>query len=198
MSIEKTFIHKTDLYTYIIQYTSALDVLINSCKTAKDIDKIVFPYLYLMRHCLELSLKFNLHLFRDYLHLIYNHEDLLKQCEDIDKVTKYHGLKELHTELNKILNMFKTIYNFSDYKQYMDSLQMLINKLDSLGDNNSKGFRYTGDTKHPQYVKPNEFIDMNTIITDYNKSISLLKNIIDEYEPFFEYVNDTFYQEFYE
>lgn len=70
---------------YFSQYENAIELLFNEINENKNIDSLILPTLFLLRHALELGMKYNIKYFSKYS----EKNDFLK------KLNNTHNLKEL-------------------------------------------------------------------------------------------------------
>jgi hypothetical protein len=86
----KVFIYKESLKIshYIFQYERCLEILIKANdKSSTDFDIIAFPLFYIIRHILELKLKYAISYFQPHLPKFFvQDEELTKLNQEIKKV----------------------------------------------------------------------------------------------------------------
>lgn len=151
-----------------LYYKDSADILYNS-KAYQD--RIVLPYLFLVRQFLELGLKYNIKKLAkvsgcDNLLSTLNKEHGLKTIHNAF-IVHYEGAKDAKIEL-KDSELFD--------KKYLISLNELVDKI-SVHDNNSQGFRYSEDIKNKKIIKHNEKFNLKEISDLLEDSKNILANI---------------------
>lgn len=156
--------------SYAVQYQEAFVFLFNNRNNAKAESKnIDLPLLYLLRHYLELSFKYNIEYFKDYS----GKKDYLKQLN-------YHYLDclflafRLHfNESLKRVSCNKELKN--EIKTYFIELKKLVDTLSKL-DNSGESFRYSDNKKG--VININSDVKIN-LIEEIGKPYENSKNLLD-------------------
>lgn len=164
--------------SYLGQYENAVDILFNHfVETNNNIDLVVNPFLYMIRHSIELGLKANVNYLEKYSGRVTS-----------NRIKHSHNLANLSTEFEKHFRLLNNKHNFESiiqkqFKEMYDKLKQLIIQL---GDDDSS-FRYAQDTKGNIIFPGNEkrnIIDMKAL---YDESIKLLAYTADVVSPYTDY-----------
>ncbi len=164
--------HSHDNFEYAIQYKKAFFTLYES---GQPIDTIALPMMFLLRHYLELALKYNIEYFQEFSGL---------DCKNID-LQKEHKLQPLS---NCFCIHFKNIFDKIEIPQkqilaYFIALDELVNILNRL-DKQSMSFRYSHNNKkhtqkHLEWMLQINFDEIKLLL---NRLEPLLVNSIDVFE----------------
>ena len=163
--------HSHDNFEYAIQYKKAFLTLYESNQS---IDTIALPMMFLVRHYLELALKYNIEYFHEFSDL---------GCNDLD-LQKEHKLQPLS---NCFCKHFKNIFDKIDIPQkktleYFIALDELVNILNRL-DKQSMSFRYSHNKKNTQkHLEGMLQINIDEIKLLLSRIEPLLVNSIDVFE----------------
>jgi len=158
-------------FSYTFQYKEALDLLYQS---DKPIDTIALPMMFLMRHYLELMLKYNIKYFSKFS----------ESKSMIKKLNNEHRLEPLANSFQEHWNLVVKKYNLQiDDKEYMKNFKILINIINKL-DSSSMSFRYAYDKNENKHFKYDKTIDIYSI-----------KKLLEEVLPLLVYSTDVFYQQ---
>ena len=162
----------SDSYSiYACQYKEAFERLYDF---QMSIDTIIMPTMFLMRHYLELILKYNIQYFSKYSDK--------KDCMKI--LNQEHNLEKLADCFKTHWNIVVKKYNLEvNDKEYVNNFKELINIIVSL-DKKSMSFRY------PKDKDGNKFFDYKKILDVYSLKKSLNKII-----PFLEHTSIVFYEQ---
>lgn len=157
--------------SYTIQYQEAFEFLFNNRDNAKKESKLIdLPLLYLLRHYLELSFKYNIDYFKDFSEKT---DYLVKSKDTHDINCLYLGFKLHFDESFKKLKVDKSIKK--QINSYFMNLKKLVDILINL-DNDGVSFRYSND----KYGSKN--IDLETtlnLIEDIGKPYKNCKDLLD-------------------
>ena len=186
-----------ELYRTLIEYDNAIDILYKNTT----LDKIPAPFIYLIRHSIEIGLK----------------STILYLCEKSDSNSmcteeKLHGhkLSRLYNCFNQhwqniakkydLKNQAETLKDIiNDTDKYYKELKELIDFFDEY-DEESTLFRY--GNKNPMQIEQKysfleseysgtvTLIDVDKFIEKYKKSILVFRYLEDALTDFFEYYKD--------
>ncbi len=163
--------HSNTNDTYAMQYKEAFDTLYES---AKPIDAIALPMMFLLRHYLELILKSNIMYFSEYS----ESKSMLKN------IKSEHKLKSLANAFQEHWNIVVKKYKLNiDDTRYIQSFEVLIKLMDQL-DKYSMSFRYSHNKDDDKHFEWGDTLDIYTI-----------KKSLDEVLPFIQYSADVFYDQ---
>lgn len=148
---------------YSMQYKEAFETLYLSNRA---VDTIALPMMYLLRHCIELALKFNIEYFHDYSGLEFKYE---------------HKLNPLAKGFEECWSSVKQKYTIEcEDKLYFDNLKILIDKLNYL-DEKSTALRYSHD-KASKSIERSEKIDIFEMKNIFEGICPLLYNTVDVFD----------------
>jgi hypothetical protein len=164
--------------SYLGQYENAVDIIFNHfVETNNNIDLVVNPFLYMIRHSVELGLKVNVNYLEKYSkHMTSN------------RIKHSHNLTNLSVEFEKHFTLLNAKYNFDNIinKQFTEMYDKLMRLIKQLGEDDSS-FRYAQDIKgniiFPGAEKRN-IIEMKGL---YDESIKLLAYTADAISPYTDY-----------
>lgn len=164
--------HSHDNFEYAKQYKKAFFTLYES---GESIDTIALPMMFLLRHYLELALKYNIGYFQEFSNL---------DCESID-LQKEHKLFLLsNCFCEHLKNVFDKVKIHKDETfEYFIALDELVNILNRL-DKQSMSFRYShhnkkNSQKHLDWMLQINFDEIKLLL---DKLQPLLVNSIDVFE----------------
>ncbi len=164
--------HSHDNFEYAIQYKKAFFTLYES---GQPIDTIALPMMFLLRHYLELALKYNIEFFQEFSSLDCNNIDLQKE----------HKLYPLSNCFREHLgNVFDKIkIPKEETLEYFIALNELVNIVNHL-DKQSMSFRYshnnkTNAQKHLDWRLQINFDEIKLLLDNLQP---LLVNSIDVFE----------------
>ncbi len=191
-------LNKRELYHILIEYVNAADILYKNTTS----DKISAPFIYLIRHSIEIGLK----------------STILYLCEKSDSNSmcteeKLHGHK-----LSRLYNCFnqhwQTIAKKYDLKNQGETLKDITNNTDKYYkelkelidffdkyDEESTLFRY--GNKNPiqieqkysflesEYCGTVVLVDVDKFIEKYKNSMLVFRYLADSLSEFFEYIDDV-------
>lgn len=163
--------HSHDNFEYATQYKKAFFTLYES---GQSIDTIALPMMFLLRHYLELALKYNIGYFQEFSGL---------DCKNID-LQKEHKVEPLSNCFREHLkNVFDKIkIPKEETLEYFIALDGLVNILNHL-DKHSMSFRYSHDNKktqkHLDWMLQINFDEVKLLL---DKLQPLLVNSIDVFE----------------
>ncbi len=163
--------HSGSNIVYAMQYKEAFDTLYNS---EKAVDTIALPMMFLMRHYLELILKYNIKYFNE-----FSDTDFL-----IGRLNSVHSLEKLADGFKQHWNSVVQKHNIDiDDSQYILDFEDLINFLHRL-DKFSMSFRYSHDKNDEK-----NFEHMETL------NIKEIKDSLEKVVPLLNYSMDVFYEQ---
>jgi hypothetical protein len=152
-----------------MQYKEAFETLYQS---DKPVDTIALPMMFLMRHYLELILKYNIKYFSEYSDLDFM----------VSKIKSEHKLKELASGFKQHWNTVVSKYTIEiDDSQYIINFDNFIDLMDTI-DRYSMSFRYSHDKNNDKHFGHTETLDIYAI-----------KKELDETVPLLDYSSDVFY-----
>ncbi len=163
--------HSHDNFEYAMQYKRAFFTLYES---SQPVDTLALPMMFLLRHYLELALKYNIGYFQEFS----GHD-----CKSI-KLQKEHKLQPLSNCFREHLkNVFDKIkIPKEETLEYFIALDELVNILNSL-DRQSMSFRYSHNNKkankHLDWMQQIDFSEINILLKSL---LPLLENSIDVFE----------------
>lgn len=150
--------------SYAVQYQDAFEYLFNNRSDAKkELKSYDLPLLYLLRHYMELSFKYNIEYFKDYSEC----QDMLGQLSDSHDVEKLYIAFKSHLD-KSIEKIPENIEIKTKISSYFTSLKKLVDNLKEL-DIKGENLRYSHDKK-------------GVITLDSNKTIDLVKDIAEPYQ----------------
>lgn len=165
--------------SYAVQYQEAFEFMFNNRKNAKKESKLVdLPLLYLLRHYLELSFKYNIEYFKNYSG---KNDYLTKLNEGTHKIDCLYVAFKLHfDESLKKVTVEKDLKTQID--NYFIELKKLVDTLSKL-DNDGVSFRYSDDKNGVENIDFEQKIDLiEEIAKPYKNSKDLLDYSINVYE----------------
>lgn len=162
--------------SYALQYQDAFEYLYNNrSKIISEAKLCDIPLIYLLRHYLELSFKYNIEYFKDYS----NTNEL------VSNLYATHDLNKLYPAFKKHFDeSISTFINSDDelknkIKLYFKNLKKLNDKIIEL-DNYSVSFRYSHNKDGSKNFNLNDEIDLiNEIGKPYKEAKELLDYSID-------------------
>jgi hypothetical protein len=160
--------HLTSNVTYSMQYKEAFDTLYES---SKPVDTIALPMMFLMRHYLELILKFNIKYFSKFSESEYM----------LTKIKSEHKLEALADSFQQHWKLVVKKYNLGiNDKEYIKKFQNLIVLMHQL-DAYSMSFRYSHDKDNKEHFEWQDTLDIYSI-----------KNMLEEVLPLLNHSTDIF------
>lgn len=163
--------HSGSNIVYAMQYKEAFDTLYNSKKA---VDTIALPMMFLMRHYLELILKYNI----KYLNEFSDTNFLIGSLNSV------HSLEQLADGFKQHWNSVVQKHNIDiDDSQYILDFENLIDFLHNL-DKFSMSFRYSHDKNDEK-----NFEHMRTL------NIKEIKDSLEKVVPLLNYSINVFYQQ---
>lgn len=163
--------HSTSNLVYAMQYKEAFDALYES---DKPVDTIALPMMFLMRHYLELILKYNIMYFDKFSDTNYLTGSL----------NSIHNLEKLADGFKQHWNSVVTKHNLSaDGSEYFSNFQDLINLIHHL-DGFSMSFRYSHDKNGDKNFEHTKTLNIKEI-----------KGLLEKVVPLLDYSMDVFYHE---
>ncbi len=145
--------------SYVTGYHRAIEVLIrHMCEYSPDLDTMIYPLVYLVRHAIELRMK-----------------ALLLSCQYVlgrkRQVPITHDISRLWRQLKPAL---KEIYPDYDHVVLADSVDGLIDEL-TRADPKSVAFRYPEDADRRGSIDTNiRHINLRTVFESYMKTVDAL------------------------
>ena len=164
--------------SYAVQYQEAFEFMFNNRKNAKKESKLVdLPLLYLLRHYLELSFKYNIEYFKNYS----GKSDYLTKLNDTHKIDFLYEAFKLHFD-----ESFKKVTVEKDLRiqinDYFVELRKLVDTLSKL-DNDGVSFKYSDDKNGVENIDSEQKIDLiEEIAKPYKNSKDLLDYSINVYK----------------
>lgn len=155
----------------LMQYKEAFDTLYESSKL---VDTIALPMMFLMRHYLELILKYNIKYFSKFSESEYM----------LTKIKSEHKLEPLADAFQQHWKLVVKKHNQKiDYKEYIKKFQNLIALIHQL-DAYSMSFRYPHDKDNKEHFEWQDTLDIYSI-----------KNMLEEVLPLLNHSTDVFYDQ---
>ncbi len=155
---------------YFSQYENAIKFLLKECVNNEKIDSLVLPTLFLIRHCLELGLKYNIKFFSEYS----QKNDFLK------KLNSSHNLESLFEVFCVHIRsaMDEIGYQNKDNSRCAVEIQIekskfiikFLEKLDKYGTT----FRYATDKNGQRSLKRSDNFDIRTLENSFEECLKLL------------------------
>lgn len=176
-------------FYYMHTYDNTIKILTEKIEEKNHTaDDVLFPFLFLVRHSLELGYKANLIHFNEFL------------GTEFDLTKSNHNLELLHIEFTKTISKVDNNLNdeygiqfteddensFNNYFNEVDKLKNIYKEIDS----SAMAFRYPVDKKNNKFFNDSDQLDLRPIIDLYKKSIIFLTHTQDVYERYFECARD--------
>lgn len=163
---------------YANQYMEAFEFLFNNRNSLTGAGRLVdLPLLFLLRHSIEVILKYNIDYFKDYS----------GSQELVNDLNKTHDIRKLYNAFIIHLNASFTNAEQSIHEQIntmKGSLDKLIDNIEKL-DKDSLSFRYAFDKKNNKTLNDGVTIDLiKDIWEPYKESKSLLAYSINVHQGF--------------
>lgn len=160
--------HSNNNVTYAMQYKRAFDSLYES---SNPIDTISLPMMFLMRHYLELILKYNIKYFSEFSDSTFM----------LGKIKSEHKLKPLAEGFQQHWKIVVKKYNIEiNDEEYISNFESLIELLDNI-DKYSMSFRYSHTKDDDKHFEWNDTLDIYSI-----------KILLDKVTPLLDYSSDVF------
>lgn len=141
--------------SYAVQYQEAFEFLFNNRKNAKKESKLIdLPLLYLLRHYIELSFKYNVEYFKDYS----EKTDYLTKLKDTHKIDSLYIAFKLHFD-ESFKKVTIDIELRTQINGYFSELKKLVDILSKL-DNDGVSFRYSDDKNGIENLALEQKIDL--------------------------------------
>ncbi len=158
--------------SYAVQYQEAFEFLFNNRENAKKESKLIdLPLLYLLRHYLELSFKYNIEYFKCYSG---KPDYLTKLNGGTHKIDFLYEAFKLHfDESLKKVTVEKDLKTQID--NYFVELKKLVHTLSKL-DNDGVSFRYSDDKNGTENIATEQKIDL---IEEVGKPYKNSKDLLD-------------------
>lgn len=174
-------------FSYFDTYKRAVDELYKSIVKNRSIDLLSYPFLFLIRHTLELGLKANIHLLAKYSEKDYGVGKSLHTLKTLQDamVKHFEDLSETEGKDNDVYKGFyaenKKLTKLIDYFERIDRLSMT--------------FRYPVDKKGNKNMDHQERVNLLEMKDKFDEAISILAHTQDVLSPFFDMI-DAYRQEF--
>jgi len=163
--------HSKSNITYAMQYKTAFNILYES---DAPVDTIALPMMFLMRHYLEVTLKYNIKYFSN-----FSYSDSM-----VSRLPNEHKLEPLANAFREHWGLVVKKYKLKiDDKEYISHFQDLIKLMNEI-DKYSMSFRYSHDKDNTKHFKWDEVLDIYT-----------LKKLFDKVTPFLDYSMEVFYEQ---
>jgi len=160
--------HSNDNVTYAMQYKRAFDSLYDS---NEPIDTISLPMMFLMRHYLELILKYNIKFFSE-----FSGSEFM-----LSKINSEHKLKPLAEAFQQHWEIVVKKYDIKiNDTEYISNFKSLIKLLDNI-DRYSMSFRYSHNKDDDKHFKWDDTLDIYSI-----------KILLDKVTPLLDYSSSVF------
>ncbi|HHX8542397.1 TPA: hypothetical protein ACVO3M_004627 [Vibrio diabolicus] len=157
-------------FTYAFQYLSAYEVLY---KSNEPVDTIALPMLYVMRHYLELALKYNI----TYLHEFSGSMNMVGNSGNSS-----HSLSKLSNAFHDHWVNTKTKYNINvDDRELVSDFSELIQKLEDI-DQFAISFRFSHNREQEKNFEWSDTIDIHALNKLFENAKILLNHTIDVFE----------------
>ncbi|MCA9385438.1 hypothetical protein KC717_02195 [Candidatus Dojkabacteria bacterium] len=180
-------VHQT-WFAFFSGYRLAVDELFNSLLKRRSIDILAYPFLFLIRHTIELGLKANIHLLANYSEQDYG------VGKSIHKLKYLQDAMMKHFEyLSKTEPKDDTIYK--GFHTENEKLSVLIDYFENI-DLMSMSFRYPMDRQGNKSLLYQERINLLKIKDQFNEAVNILDRTRDVLEPLFEMIDE--YRETYQ
>ncbi len=181
--------HYLSFESYLSSYVSAFEALMNRVyESGLHVDHIVYPILFIARHCLELGFKSNIRYFRK-----YSEKDDYKNTGTHNLESLFNAFKLHVTETIKIL---KSKYNIEveqgdidEFKKYCGEVDKLISIFQLL-DKNSDSFRYPVNKENKCSFKHGETINLLDVNALFEMSIILLFHTADIFAKYTDFADE--------
>ena len=172
---------------YFFVYEETVKKLYEEIERTKTVDVYAAPFLFLVRHTLELGFKYNIHALSK-----YSEKDYGLDLEG--NIRKGHVLPPLHKamvdhfeELSKAEG--KNSSTYIEFHQMSQKLGKLVNFFDSI-DRGSFAFRYPTDNKGVKCFDFQERVNLKEIKEKYDESSVLLSHTQTVLQTFFDMIDD--------
>lgn len=183
---------KSDWISYLYDYDRAVRVLFKQIEQSETPDLISLPFLYLIRHTLELGFKTNVSILNKY-------SGLKDGLDQFDHIRKGHLLSILHKhfdihfqEVAKEAGLNRQIkISYSNLNKKLTVLVDYFNKIDK----GSFTFRYPFDSTGLRVFTSESKIDLRILFIHYEEAIILLLNTKDILDTYFNML-DSYEEEF--
>lgn len=175
-------------FSYFDTYKRAVDELFNSILDNRSVDMLSYPFLFLIRHTLELGLKANIYLLAKYSEKDYGvgkTVHTLKSLQDA-MVRHFEDLSETEGKDNDVYKGF-----YAENRK----LTKLIEYFESI-DRLSMTFRYPVDKKGNKNMDHQERVNLIEIKDKFDEAITILAHTQDVLSPFFDMIDE--YRDTYE
>lgn len=172
---------------YFNSYCEATDQIYNSIINSNATNFLCLPFLFLMRHSLELGFKTNIYALSKYSMKSYglDEDNIIKKGHILPPLQK--ALTDHFNELNFSNDKNNSIYkNFYELNNKLANIVKYFDKIDK----DSFAFRYPDNIDGLNSISSEILINLKTMKEKYDESIILLKYMTIVLDDFFEMIDD--------
>ena len=175
---------------YLSSYKNAVNVLFDKISNGEPVDTLSLPFLFMVRHSLEVGYKMNI--------------NYLSKYSGLDDKVNWgkHYLKELHDAFGKHYEAASAEFNvseeddaeFSEMYEEVGGLTSTLNKIDR----GSYSFRYPVDLKQSKVFNHDDRINLHDVKEVYDQAMVLLfhtADVLSQYTDYHDYMQSIMQSE---